>query len=54
MEMKASHLLLVALLPLSATLAAQDAPADRQAAIEAHVRFLASDAMKGREAGSGE
>src|SRR5436309_5891741 len=59
---------LIALLALSAPLAAQDTapdpatvnaainaplPAD-QAAIKAHVMFLASDAMKGREAGSGE
>ncbi len=48
---------LAALLPLSAMLAAQDAPPASlppdQAAIKAHVMFLASDAMKGREAGSG-
>ncbi len=60
--MKAFSLLaragLAALLPLSAMLAAQDAPPallpPDQAAIKAHVMFLASDAMKGREAGSGE
>ncbi|WEK44441.1 MAG: M28 family metallopeptidase [Candidatus Sphingomonas colombiensis] len=56
----------IALLPLSVTLSAQETtpagvnvavnaplPAD-QAALKAHVMFLASDAMKGREAGSGE
>lgn len=57
---------LIALLPLSAIVSAEDTPlaganaainaplpAD-QAAIKAHVMFLASDAIKGREAGSGE
>lgn len=68
--MKAIHLLaragLIALFPLSMPLSAQEKtpaevnalvnaplPAD-QAALKAHVMFLASDAMKGREAGSGE
>lgn len=70
--MKAFSLLarasLIALLPLSAPLAAEETPPDPaainaainaplpadQAAIKAHVMFLASDAMKGREAGSAE
>ena len=45
-----------ALLPfllLAAPAAAQEMPAD-QAALKAHVQFLASDAMRGREAGSPE
>ncbi|WP_374295326.1 M28 family peptidase [Sphingomonas sp.] len=50
---------LVSLLALSAAASAQTAPAipelpADQAAMRAHVMFLASDAMKGREAGSPE
>ncbi|MFW2851068.1 M28 family peptidase [Sphingomonas sp. TX0543] len=53
---------LIAFVPLSTVTIAQDAPTAAndaplppdQAAIKAHVMFLASDAMKGREAGSGE
>ncbi|RYE04395.1 MAG: M28 family peptidase [Sphingomonadales bacterium] len=41
------------LLLLAAPVAAQEMPAD-QAALKAHVQFLASDALRGREAGSPE
>ncbi|RYY23194.1 MAG: M20/M25/M40 family metallo-hydrolase [Sphingomonadales bacterium] len=41
------------LLLLAAPVAAQDLPAD-QAALKAHVQFLSSDAMRGREAGTPE
>jgi hypothetical protein len=45
------HLLFAFSLLLAAPVAAQQMPAD-QAALKAHVQFLASDAMRGREAGT--
>jgi hypothetical protein len=48
--------LALALLPLSAVASAQTAAPlpPEEAALKSHVMFLASDAMKGRDAGSGE
>ena len=43
----------LALLLIAAPAAAQDLPAD-QAVLKAHIQFLASDAMRGRKAGSAE